>query len=39
MSNTSNKQRYTQLKEWLLTIKSAPKPAVKSPKRKSYDRR
>jgi|TARA_B110000971_G_C19651219_1_gene337958 hypothetical protein len=39
MSNTSNKQRYTQLKEWLLTIKSAPKPATRSPKRKTYDKK
>jgi len=39
MANTSNKQRYTQLKEWLLTIKSAPKATTRSPKRKTYDKR
>ena len=29
MSKSSPKQRYTQLKEWLATYKSAPKEAKK----------
>ena len=39
MANTSNKQRYTQLKEWLLTFKPTSKTTTKSPKRRSYDKR
>ena len=39
MSTASSKQKYTQLKEWLLTIKSSPKTTTRSPKRKSYDKR
>ena len=39
MSNTSSIQRYKQLKEWLLSIKSAPKPATRLPKKQNYGRK
>lgn len=39
MSNTSNVQRYTQLKEWLKTVKTSKVPTTRSPQKKTYDRR
>ena len=37
MSRASSKQRYTQLKEWLTTIKSTKKS--KPPKKQDYGKR
>ena len=39
MSTASSKQKYTQLKEWLLTFKPTSKTTTKPPKRRSYDKR
>ena len=39
MSKTSTKQRYTQLKEWLKTVKTSKVPTTRSPQRKTYDRK
>ena len=36
MSTTSSKQRYTQTKEWLSTIKTIKKTAPKTTKRNTY---